>query len=210
MFGQKLLELRKRKNLSQEEAAEKLNVTRQTISKWETNQSVPDLSKVAGICELYGISASELIDGTKEEIHEDIYHNELNDDERRNRYAKGIGIGVFLYFIAIVIIMVMIPVLRINPIVSSAVFLLVCGIATYYIIYTAIVYKKKMTPEEKEVNGLRKQINNVVLMIFLIIYLLVSFITGAWYITWILWIIYFIVIEIIKLLFMLRGNGNEK
>ena len=38
-FGEKLYELRKEKNLSQEEVAEKLNVTRQTVSKWETNQS---------------------------------------------------------------------------------------------------------------------------------------------------------------------------
>ena len=49
-LGEKLLELRKAKNLSQEEVAEKLNVTRQTVSKWETNQSTPDFDKIVPLC----------------------------------------------------------------------------------------------------------------------------------------------------------------
>ena len=45
-LGERLYKLRKDKQLSQEEVAEKLNVTRQTISKWETDQSMPDFDKV--------------------------------------------------------------------------------------------------------------------------------------------------------------------
>ena len=41
-FSEKLYELRKEKGFSQEELAEKLNVARQTISKWETGMTVPD------------------------------------------------------------------------------------------------------------------------------------------------------------------------
>ena len=41
-LGDKLYELRKKQGLTQEEAAEKLGVTRQTVSKWETDQSTPD------------------------------------------------------------------------------------------------------------------------------------------------------------------------
>ena len=44
-LGERLLELRKSKHLSQEELAYKLDVTRQTISKWETDQSTPDFDK---------------------------------------------------------------------------------------------------------------------------------------------------------------------
>ena len=62
-LGEKLFELRKEKNLSQEVVAEKLNVTRQTVSKWETNQSTPDFDKILPICELYGISTEELLKG---------------------------------------------------------------------------------------------------------------------------------------------------
>ena len=66
-IGEKLYELRKGKNLSQEEVADKLNVTRQTISKWETNQSTPDFDKIKPLCELYGITADELLTGEKKE-----------------------------------------------------------------------------------------------------------------------------------------------
>ena len=64
-LGQKLFELRKGKNLSQEEVADKLNVTRQTVSKWETNQSTPDFDKIVPLCELFEISTEELLIGKK-------------------------------------------------------------------------------------------------------------------------------------------------
>lgn len=60
-LGEKLLEFRKKKGLSQEEAADILGVTRQTISKWETDQSTPDFDKIVPICELYNITPNELI-----------------------------------------------------------------------------------------------------------------------------------------------------
>ena len=66
-LGQKLFELRKGKNLSQEEVADKLNVTRQTVSKWETNQSTPDFDKIVPLCELFEISTEELLIGKKTE-----------------------------------------------------------------------------------------------------------------------------------------------
>jgi len=44
-LGEKLLNLRKKAALSQENVAEKLRVSRQTISKWETDQTVPELNK---------------------------------------------------------------------------------------------------------------------------------------------------------------------
>ena len=51
-FEQKLMNLRKQKSMSQEELAEKLNVTRQTISKWELGQSKPDMDKLLEISKL--------------------------------------------------------------------------------------------------------------------------------------------------------------
>ena len=66
-IGKKLFELRKAKNLSQEEVAEKLNVTRQTVSKWETNQSTPDFDKIVPLCELFEIGTEELLTGKKAE-----------------------------------------------------------------------------------------------------------------------------------------------
>ena len=65
MLGERLYELRRKKNLSQEEMAEKLNVSRQTISKWETNQSQPDFDKIIPLCQLFNISSEELLTGKK-------------------------------------------------------------------------------------------------------------------------------------------------
>lgn len=62
-FNNKLYELRKQKGLSQEELANRLNVSRQTISKWEIGDSAPDLEKLVAISDLFGISLDELVHG---------------------------------------------------------------------------------------------------------------------------------------------------
>ena len=64
-LGERLTCLRKQKNLSQEEVANQLNVSRQTVSKWELDQSLPDFDKIMPICNLYEISSEELLTGTK-------------------------------------------------------------------------------------------------------------------------------------------------
>ena len=203
-LGQRLLELRKSKHLSQEEVAYKLNVTRQTVSKWETDQSTPDFDKIIPLCELYGISPDELLTGKKE------IQIENDEDFNKSKRAKGIGLGVMLYFVAVSWIMVSVTVMMMNPILASAIFLLICGAATFVIVYTCIIYKKKVTEKQKQENTLLKQINKVLAVITLVIYLIISFKTMAWHITWIMWIIYAIIEEIVKLIFMLRGNENEK
>ncbi len=62
IFGEKILSLRKKKNLSQEELAEALNVSRQTISNWETNQVIPTIDKAKELSILFQISVDELLD----------------------------------------------------------------------------------------------------------------------------------------------------
>ncbi len=59
-LGSKLYDLRKKKGLSQEQAAEHLGVSRQTISKWETDRSTPEFDKLQPISQLYEISLDEL------------------------------------------------------------------------------------------------------------------------------------------------------
>ena len=212
-LGEKLYELRREKHLSQEEVADVLNVTRQTVSKWETNQSTPDFDKIAPLCALYGISADELLTGVKKEEKEISNMEEQEKWKLQNRRKKafGIGLSVLIYFIAIVWIMISIPVMRLNPIVSSAIFLLICGIATFIVVYSSIVYREKKKEEVvNPMTKLRKQITEIASMITLVIYLFVSFATMAWHITWLLWIVYALVEEIIKLIFLLRGEKDEK
>ena len=176
-IGEKLLELRKSKQLSQEEVANKLNVTRQTVSKWETGQSVPDFDKILPICELYGISANELLTNTKNEKVDEEKDSEIEVDNQNDKQkiaekkAKGIGLSILTYFIAIAWIMVTIPVFMMNPVLSSAIFLLICGIATYIMVYTCMVYKKEKTKKEEKQDKMQKQINEIISIIVLYIYL---------------------------------------
>ena len=64
-FGKKLLYARKKANLSQEEIAERLNITRQTVSKWESNETVPNINQVKLLEKIYKISLEELLNYNK-------------------------------------------------------------------------------------------------------------------------------------------------
>lgn len=60
-LGQRIYELRTQKNLSQGDLAEALDVSRQSISKWETGSSVPELDKLIKLSQLFGVTLDELI-----------------------------------------------------------------------------------------------------------------------------------------------------
>ena len=69
-LNKKLYELRKQKGISQEELSEKLNVSRQTLSKWELGTSTPDMEKLIAISDYFEISLDELVLGKeKENLH---------------------------------------------------------------------------------------------------------------------------------------------
>ena len=61
-LGNKILELRKQEKLSQEQLAEKMNVTRQTISKWELNETTPDIKQAKELSRIFKVSLDELTD----------------------------------------------------------------------------------------------------------------------------------------------------
>jgi len=76
-FNKKLYELRKQKGLSQDELANKLNVTRQTISKWEIGETTPEMEKLTVLSDYFEISLDELIFGkVNEKLEQNIeYQN---------------------------------------------------------------------------------------------------------------------------------------
>lgn len=82
-IGKKLYEARKNAGLSQEEVAEKLNVARQTISKWELDETIPDLKQGEALSKIYGKELSELINEDEyKEIKEVLKNtNEKNVDK---------------------------------------------------------------------------------------------------------------------------------
>ena len=61
-LGNNLFQARKKVGLSQEVVAEKLGVSRQTISKWETNETIPDIYQSKKLAKLYNLTLDELID----------------------------------------------------------------------------------------------------------------------------------------------------
>lgn len=77
-LGKKLKEVRLEKELSQEEVASKLFVSRQAVSRWETGKSIPDYPTLVSICELYNISLDNLFNiktTNKEELIKTIMRN---------------------------------------------------------------------------------------------------------------------------------------
>ena len=60
-IGEKIAQLRSLASISQEQLAEKIDVSRQSVSKWEMNQAIPQIDKVLLLCELFDVSADELL-----------------------------------------------------------------------------------------------------------------------------------------------------
>ena len=74
-IGKKLLYLRQQRGLSQEELASALHVSRQTISKWESDLSLPDMKMMLSISRFYDVSVTELLGvDEKENSQESIEH----------------------------------------------------------------------------------------------------------------------------------------
>ena len=64
-FGEKLKEVRRQAGMSQEKLAEKLGVSRQAITKWETNAGIPDIENIMAVSTLFHVSIDELLSNEK-------------------------------------------------------------------------------------------------------------------------------------------------
>ena len=77
MLGEKIYSLRKNRKISQEEFAEILNTSRQNISKWERNESKPDIDKLIIIARLFNVSIDYLLSYEINFSNVDIFLNKL-------------------------------------------------------------------------------------------------------------------------------------
>ncbi len=103
-FHNKLYELRRQKGFSQEELANRLNVSRQTVSKWEVGESDPDMENLVAISELFGVSLDELVlnkatagteaatEGARPNLYGDIKEHVLTD-ANKEKAKKGLKIA---------------------------------------------------------------------------------------------------------------------
>ena len=114
-FNEKLISLRKTKGLSQEELGAELNVTRQTISKWESCQSYPDFQRLVLLSDFFGLTLDELVkDIDVQEVREKNLNSErlksiYSDVENTKKIIKwgaiiGGGIAVVLLIVVFVLI----------------------------------------------------------------------------------------------------------
>ena len=205
-IGNRLYNLRKEKNISQEELANALDVSRQTISKWETGESTPDFNKICPLCEYFGITSDELLSGKQNII-------EAKKEDKKAKFARNLAISVGLYIFSLVTI-ILCSALFDQPIIGVSLFFTIIAVATGLIIYSSIVYgkseKEKVKEEKEPKNVMVKGITEIISIAGVITYLLVSFLTGAWHITWIIFIAIALLNAIVKLIFGLKNETKEE
>lgn len=99
-FGENLQFCRKRNDITQEQLAERMNVSRQTISKWESENSYPEMEKLLQLCELFGCTMDVLLRG---DVQENFQEDAAGYDRHMNRFSIKIvsGIGGILFGMAL-------------------------------------------------------------------------------------------------------------
>ncbi len=93
-FGENVGYYRKSLGITQEELADRLYVSRQTVSRWETDSSFPDVETVIKLCELFGCDMDTLVRGDAEWSGERLTPLEVYD-KHMNRFSAAIALGVF-------------------------------------------------------------------------------------------------------------------
>lgn len=89
MVGKNIKKFRENKKLTQDELAEKLNVTRQAVSNWETEKTQPDIDTLQKIAQILEVSVEELIYGTERKFTTVVNNNVKN-------VTKGLSFGAAL------------------------------------------------------------------------------------------------------------------
>ena len=105
-FNEKLIELRKKEGLSQEELGYKLDVTRQTVSKWELGQTTPEMDKLIEISKVFNTSVDELINETEKTPDECtiIEDQPIEEGKEKKNKVLIIVVGALIVVIALIVI----------------------------------------------------------------------------------------------------------
>ena len=132
-FGDNLKNLRKSKNMSQEKLALKVNVSRQSVSKWETGEAYPEMNNILELCKIFHCHINDLvndsiidIDSLDEDVMEKIVKFKENEQKKMKGLSKAISIiakiGRVITYVAIpilVLVMVFLPMIIKNINVSN-------------------------------------------------------------------------------------------
>ena len=93
-FGDNLKLLRKERKLSQEDLAEKMNVSRQSVSKWETGEAYPEMNNILQLCKIFGCNINSLVNESIEDVNsldEEIKMSVVKFKDEKQRKVKGIS-----------------------------------------------------------------------------------------------------------------------
>ena len=99
-MGQKIYELRKSKNWSQEYVADKIGVSRQAVSRWELDESIPDVEKLSVLSNLFSISIDNLINPQSETTKNNAF---VNSDLQKN-INKKMRISIICILIGVIVV----------------------------------------------------------------------------------------------------------
>ena len=103
-FNERLLDLRKKKGWSQEELGYKLDVSRQTVSKWEAGQTTPELEKLRNLAKLFNISVDELINEDEPVEENNIEKDKISNTESIPKKKRSKIKILFIYLLIVLII----------------------------------------------------------------------------------------------------------
>lgn len=197
-IGEKIYNLRKKKNMSQEELASVLNVSRQTISKWETGESNPDIDKIVPLCNFFEISTDEFL-----KDRDIVYEKNLTKEKKKN---KALTFSLCLIIFGVMMILViLLEETEISEGIIGAIIMF--GIT---LIGVLLIYYFMSNQVEKKKDRQGNIMNKIIFLGTTIIYFLVSFIWHAWTYSWIIFIIGFLLMQIAKLIRMLGDDKFEK
>lgn len=90
-LGENLQFLRKRDNITQEQLAEKLDVSRQSVSKWESDTTYPEMDKLIQLCQMFHCSMDDLVQGYIKDIH---VEEKTEYDRHMNQFSKVMALAV--------------------------------------------------------------------------------------------------------------------
>lgn len=122
-LGQQLKAHRKELGISQDELAEKIFVSRQSISNWENNKTYPDIHTLLLLAETFGVSLDELIKGDVEEMKE-----EINAQERIGFNRDSVCFAIF----GIVTVLSIAPLYAFLDYIGCLIWALIVGVAGYF------------------------------------------------------------------------------
>ena len=131
-IGDKLKKARNEKNLTQQEVAEKLHISRTTISSWENARTLPDINYLILLSEIYELSLDELIKGDQHMMNK---IKEDTDVVKSNKKLIGIVILWSLFYAGIFLLTKLIGTPKLtDPFINSLFFLIAIGIGVFYLL----------------------------------------------------------------------------